>query len=95
MKVAEETSLGSAPRCPPSRNLALAWGVAYKRNMNKTSKYVPADGLQSDRFIEVARSLGCDEDEAHFVENLKKVARHRPPTAPPPPKKSKTEKPGK
>jgi hypothetical protein len=43
---------------------------------------------QSKAFIKAARELGCDEDEAHFEETLKKVARHKPPPdAPPTPAK--------
>jgi hypothetical protein len=38
---------------------------------------------QSQRFIKAAREAGCSEDEAVFDENLKKIARHKPPTAPP------------
>jgi hypothetical protein len=33
---------------------------------------------QSERFIEMARELGCDEDETAFKEKLKQVARHKP-----------------
>lgn len=33
---------------------------------------------QRDRFIEAARKLGCDEDEAAFDEKLKVIARHKP-----------------
>jgi len=33
---------------------------------------------QHDRFIETARALGCDEDEAAFDEKLKVIARHKP-----------------
>lgn len=33
---------------------------------------------QSERFIEAARKLGCDESEANFEAALKKVARHKP-----------------
>jgi hypothetical protein len=36
---------------------------------------------QHDRFKELARELGCNEDEAAFEASLKKVAK-----APPPPK---------
>jgi len=43
---------------------------------------------QSERFIEAARKAGCSEDEAVFDENLKKIARHRPP--PKSPKISRT-----
>jgi hypothetical protein len=49
---------------------------------------------QSERFIEAARKLGCDDDPAHFDETLKKVARHKPPPdAPCEPKEPKTKKP--
>ncbi len=41
---------------------------------------------QSERFIEAARELGCDEDEAAFDDFLKKVAK-----APPPRKEEKPE----
>jgi hypothetical protein len=34
---------------------------------------------QSQRFIKAAREAGCSEDEAVFDENLKKIARHKPP----------------
>lgn len=34
---------------------------------------------QSKRFIEAARELGCDEDEAAFKERLKKLAKAPPP----------------
>jgi hypothetical protein len=34
------------------------------------------DKAQSRRFIEAARELGCDEDEANFDEKLRKIARH-------------------
>jgi len=50
---------------------------------------------QAKAFIEAARELGCDDDESHFEEKLKKVARHKPPPdAPPAPKPAKTKKPG-
>jgi hypothetical protein len=39
---------------------------------------------QSQRFIKAARKAGCSEDEAVFDENLKRIARHKPPTAPAP-----------
>lgn len=41
---------------------------------------------QSDRFIEAARALECDEDEARWDENLKKIAK-----APRPKKESENE----
>jgi hypothetical protein len=37
-----------------------------------------SDPSQYDRFIETARQLGCDEDEAAFDEKLKKIARPKP-----------------
>ena len=33
---------------------------------------------QSDRFIELARELGCDEDEAAFKAKLGKIAQQKP-----------------
>jgi hypothetical protein len=33
---------------------------------------------QIERFREMARELGCDEDEAAFDEKLRQVARHKP-----------------
>ena len=42
-------------------------------------KHRPSDGkTQSERFIEMARELGCDEDEAAFREKLGQVARQKP-----------------
>jgi len=50
---------------------------------------------QSQRFIEAARELDCDDDPVHFDEILKKVARHKPPpSAPPEPKIPKSKNPG-
>ena len=34
--------------------------------------------LQIDRFVEAARELGCDEDEAAFKEKLALIARQKP-----------------
>jgi hypothetical protein len=33
---------------------------------------------QSERFVEMARELGCDEDETAFKEKLAQIARHKP-----------------
>lgn len=33
---------------------------------------------QFQRFLETARSLGCDEDKARFEENLGKIASAKP-----------------
>lgn len=50
---------------------------------------------QKERFEQAARELGCDEDESHFEEALKKVARHKPPPdKPDEPKQPKPKKPG-
>lgn len=42
------------------------------------SKKSDGDISQHARFIETARALGCDEDEAAFDEKLKVIARHKP-----------------
>ena len=36
------------------------------------------ESSQLERFIETARALECDEDEAAFDEKLKGIARQRP-----------------
>lgn len=36
------------------------------------------DASQSQRFIETARGLGCDEDEAAFRQRLRVIARQKP-----------------
>jgi hypothetical protein len=33
---------------------------------------------QLDKFKEAARALECDDDEARFVERVKKVVKHKP-----------------
>ena len=38
----------------------------------------PPDKSQRDRFIETARALGADEDEAAFKARLAVIARHKP-----------------
>jgi hypothetical protein len=43
------------------------------------------DKSQAERFIEMARELGCDEDEAAFKETLSHIARHKPKSVPPEP----------
>ncbi len=45
--------------------------MAKKRTVAKTDQYA--------EFVGAAKSLGCDEDPAHFDAALKKVARHKPP----------------
>ena len=39
----------------------------------------PSDPEQSKRFIETARALECDEDEAAFDEKLKRIAQVKAP----------------
>ncbi len=43
------------------------------------SKPIP----KSDAFTNLARSLECDEDEAHWEDRLRKVARQKPTDEPP------------
>ncbi len=43
-----------------------------------------ADPDQHARFLETARALGCDENEAAFDEKLKVIAKQKPPPAKPP-----------
>ncbi len=43
-----------------------------------TSSRKKADPAQSKRFIETARELGCDEDEAAFDEKLRRIATAKP-----------------
>jgi hypothetical protein len=42
---------------------------------------------QSERFIEMARELECDEDEAAFKEKLGQIAQHKPKDEPKKPAK--------
>ena len=45
--------------------------------MNNTPKKKKHDDSeQSKRFIETAEKLGCDENEDHFNDTLKQVAKH-------------------
>lgn len=38
----------------------------------------PPSSEQSRRFVEMARQVGCDEDEAAFKEKLGVIARQKP-----------------
>lgn len=38
----------------------------------------PANGSQLDKFKELARELEADEDEKHWDERLKKIAKTKP-----------------
>jgi hypothetical protein len=60
-------------------------------------KQLAANPDQRAAFIEAARKAGCSEDESVFDENLKKIARHKPPhdSSPPRTKPVKTEKLGR
>lgn len=40
------------------------------------------DPVQSRRFIETARELECDEDEATFEEKLRRIAKAKPAARP-------------
>jgi hypothetical protein len=46
--------------------------------MKKPTKRTP----QQKRFIEAAREAECSEDEAVFDENLRRVAKPKPPSKP-------------
>ncbi len=46
---------------------------------------------QHARFLETARALGCDEDEAAFDEKLKAIANGEPKDKPKPIRKPKSE----
>jgi hypothetical protein len=54
------------------RNIAL-----YERMIAILEKQM-RDPAQSRRFIETARALECDEDEAAFDEKLKRIAQAKP-----------------
>ena len=71
------------------------WRLYYQGARSVSEQFFDGPKIQSERFIEAARKLGCDEDPAHFDEILKKVVRHKPPSeAPCEPKEPKTKKPG-
>lgn len=57
--------------------------------MSRPSKDDPV--AQHARFVETARALGCDEDEAAFDEKLKVIARQKPKDKSPIVKTRKTE----
>jgi len=50
----------------------------------------PKTSVQRDKFIEIARSLGCDESESAFDKKLGKLAGAKPQA--PAPKKGKKKK---
>ncbi len=64
------------------KRTACSGSVAPKQDQADSSKpkvtRVNADFQQSDRFIETARKLGCDEDETAFREALGRIAREKP-----------------
>ncbi len=47
------------------------------------------DDKQRQKFIETARSLGCDDDEATFKAKLAVIARQKPKDRQPPPEEPK------
>jgi hypothetical protein len=53
----------------------------------KSSRQKPISSEQHKRFIETARELGCDEDEAAFDEKLRRIASVKPK-----PKRSRSKK---
>jgi hypothetical protein len=56
----------------------------------KSGRMKTTDTQQHKRFIETARELGCDEDEAAFDEKLKRIATAKP--SKPPAKETATRK---
>jgi len=60
------------------------------RSKTQNMKPIKDAIAQSNTFIEAARELGCDEDEARFEESLRRVIRHEP--QPEPVKKSPQKK---
>ena len=65
----------NGPVCPRCGNLERITAV---RSINQPKN------LQSTRFIEAARSLGADEDEAAFKAKLAVIARQKPKDEPEP-----------
>lgn len=47
------------------------------------------DKKQAERFRQIARELECDDDEARFNENLKRIAREGGKKVPPEPRRKK------
>jgi hypothetical protein len=50
--------------------------------MAKAKKPEDSRKAQSDRFAEAARAAECDEDESHFEDRLRTVAKVAPPPKP-------------
>ena len=46
--------------------------------MSKQKRDAPKLPKQSDHFIDVARAIGADEDEAAFEERLRRIAKANP-----------------
>jgi hypothetical protein len=57
--------------------------------MTAREKNLLTNSVQSRRFIDAAKELGCDTDEVKFNATLGKVARHKPASERPPAKDSK------
>jgi hypothetical protein len=48
------------------------------KSMTTPAGKSPKPESQSERFVQAARALECDEDEARWDERLKKVAKQKP-----------------
>lgn len=60
--------------------------------MAKCERGTVQQTTQRERFIETARALGCDEDEAAFDAQLRVIAAHRPEKDEKPPTKPRGKK---
>jgi hypothetical protein len=59
-------------------------------NSVKSGRTKTTDIQQHKRFIETARELGCDEDEAAFDEKLKRIVTAKPKPKPKPSEKGRS-----
>ena len=58
-----------------------------KKGDSAMAKKASADATQSQRFVEAARALSADEDEAAFKAKLRVIARQKPKDEAKPPKR--------
>ncbi len=46
--------------------------------MPQSKRLKQEEDEQSRRFVEKARELGCEDDEAKFIRTVQKIATHKP-----------------